>query len=88
MLRAFQHSDDYSWVKLDGQEYTLPELAALVIRRLDEARLRGSPVLPWGQIASQLPGPPAKMSSVFRTVPNSERLVIREGRNKYRLNVP
>jgi len=84
----FEHSPENRWVKLRGREWTLPPMANMVISLLTEARRVGRPDMHWKQIASKLPGEPASIHDVSKSVPDWDELVVSRRKGVFRLNLP
>jgi hypothetical protein len=63
-------------------------MANMVIGLLAEARRVGRPDMHWKQIASKLPGEPASIHDVSKSVPDWDELVVSRRKGVFRLNLP
>jgi len=83
---AFEHSPDYTWIKLDREVFLLPDTAAAIAKVLHEAHLAGRPYLRWPEIVTEIYASPKSMHDAFKTVRNWKALIVLE-RRRYRLNL-
>lgn len=84
---AFRHSPDYLHVWLRDQVFLLTFTQAQIVRTLDEARLRGAPWLHREEIREEVGFSSAKLSQLFRRLPNWRDLIRSDQRGYYALNI-
>lgn len=84
---AFDHTDDYRWVRFGTYESTQTESQATAVKVLHRAHLQGRPDVRWETIAANLESSPAKMSDVFKGQRGWQNLIVSRARGTYRLNL-
>lgn len=84
---AFDHTDDYRWVRIGTYESTQTESQAMAVKVLHRAHLQGRPDVRWEMIAANLESSPAKMSDVFKGQRGWQNLIVSRKQGTYRLNL-
>jgi hypothetical protein len=72
---AFQHSEDYRWIKRREQEFNLSPSQAEVLGILHRAQEAGAPGLTWDAIKRRLSSNADRMSDIFRKQDRRSQLI-------------
>lgn len=86
-LDRFRHDDTYEHVWLDGREFLLTALQASVVERLHQAARTGQPWIHVNDLRDAIGFSTAKISGLFRRMPDWRVLILSDGRGHYRLNI-
>ncbi len=85
---VFRHTDDFRWVSLRGDEFTLSLNQARVVEKLWEAQRKGIPALHQDSALEGLDIKSNRMRDVFKNSPAWNKLVVAgDGRGFFRLNL-
>jgi hypothetical protein len=85
---AFDHAEDYSWVKFNGKLYRLGPIAARVVEALDAADQRGEPGMKGARLL-EIAGAPdtSRLRDFFRNTGVWNTLIVSPQKGWYRLNL-
>lgn len=84
----FEHSADYTWVKIRGQKFTLTQTQAKVVQILNEAREEGKPDVSKAHILSKIERETSSLRDIFRSSRGAQDALVKEARRGvYRLNL-
>jgi hypothetical protein len=84
----FEHSDDYTWVKIRGKQFTLTPTQASVVQILHESYTRGKPDVSKKSILGKIEHETSRLRDIFKSTRGAWKVLVRsERRGVYRINL-
>lgn len=84
----FQHTEDYRWVSINGQEFRLTSMQAEIVELLHKGHLDGKPEVGVNSILTRIGSSSSRLRDIFRSRPGyMEALIKTTTRGIVRLNL-
>lgn len=85
---AFEHSDEYRSIVIDGVKFELGYFQAQIVKVLHQAWLDGDPWRHGPSLLTAVGAGSPRLVDLFKSQPEWRRLIHSDGRGRYRLELP